>query len=204
MSDKNRYDSTHAIFEGVLGLNSDNPRPSRVSLDVETTNNIAGVPPGANTGGHRSARVTVDDSNIIMLRMEARIKELTQASIGMNKDKGSKSKIRTYLTELPKSDYCNVLTVYNWIDNKLWSVYHIRSPKWTRYSTNKKTMCQRVLDCGIKVPAGTTEEDYWYTILSMAVNNKYAFSKSNFFEKAKKQYQGNTLTFNVIFFLMMF
>ena len=137
----------------------------------------------------RPARVSEDGSGLELVRAKARIKELTAAAIGGRSV--SKNKTRRCLKNLPATDRLNASIVYNFIDDKLWSVHHIRTAKWSRYRRNKKTMCQRILGCGIKIPAGTTEGEYWDTILVMSVNNKYTFNKSNVFEKLKTQHKGN-------------
>ena len=67
---------------------------------------------------------------IELWRARARIKELTQAMMG--KKSFSKSKTRRCLKNLPETDRNNVVTVYNWIDGKMWSKNHIRGPKMVK------------------------------------------------------------------------
>lgn len=141
----------------------------------------------------RPARVSEGGSDHELRCAQARIKELQAAAVGGRA--ASKNKTRRCLKHLPTADRLNVSIVYNFIDDKLWSLHHIRTPKWPRYSTNKKTMCQRILRCGIIIPAGTTEEEYWNTMMVMSVNNKYTFSKSNVFEKLKTQHRGNVCSY---------
>ncbi len=129
-----------------------------------------------------------DDGGLELLRAQRRIRDLIQAAMG--RKSLSKSKTRRCLKNLPHTDRTNVITVYSFFNDKLWSQHHICRPKWPRYSTNPKTMCQRILRCGINIPAGTTEEDYWTTMLVTAVNNKYTFGKSNVFQKTKVQHKG--------------
>ena len=135
-----------------------------------------------------------DVGGIELWRARARIKELTQAMMG--KKSFSKSKTRRCLKNLPETDRNNVVTAYNWIDDKMWSKNHIRGPKWSKYTLNPKSTCQAILRCGISIPAGTTESDYWTTMMVLAVNNKYTFAKSNVFEKTKLQHKGNVFFLN--------
>ena len=136
----------------------------------------------------RPPRVSNDGIMNELARARVRIRELTQAASGRRSD--SKNKTRRCLKNLPSADRCNVHTVYCYIDDKLWSQHHIRLTKWPRYSGKNKTMCQRILRCGIKIPAGTSEIEHWQSVLVMAVNNKYTFNKSNVFEKTKVQHRG--------------
>ena len=144
----------------------------------------------------RAPRVSDDGGRDVggleLLRARARIKELQQAVMG--KKSFSKSKTRRCLKNLPETDRNNVVTAYNWIDDKLWSKNHIRGPKWAKYTLNQKSTCQRILRCGITIPAGTTESDYWTTMMVLAVNNKYTFAKSDVFKKTKVQHKGNVLS----------
>ncbi len=73
---------------------------------------------------------------------------------------GTKNKLCDFLKKLPKPEQLNVMIVYGYIDEVLWPVHHIWTKEWFVFSHNKNIMCQRVLKCGIKVPAGTSEEEY--------------------------------------------
>ena len=86
------------------------------------------------------------------------------------------------MKKLPKSDQLNVMIIYGWTDKVLWLVHHMQTKAWFLFSCNKKSMCQRVLKCSIKVAAETSEEEYWELILVLAVNNKYSFNKFNLSE----------------------
>ena len=142
------------------------------------------------------ARVSNDGDTNELKRAYKRIKELTRAAAGRRSE--TKNKTRRCLKNLPPADRMNINTVYGYIDDKLWSQHHIRLTKWARYNTKNKTMCQRILRCGVQIPAGTTKTDYWNSMLVMAVNNKYTFNKSNVFEKTKVQHRGNVQSACVI------
>ena len=162
------------------------------------TNEVGGVP---QVPMDRPARVSIDGNGVELLRAYKRIKDLQAAAIGGRAV--SKNKTRRCLRNLPATDCLNINVVYNFIDDKLWSLHHIRKLKWPRYSTNKKTMCQRILGCGVNIPPGSTEEEYWDSILVMSVNNKYTFAKSNVFEKLKAQHKGNVWAYSVSYILLM-
>ena len=141
-------------------------------------------------------RVSGDCDTSELSRAHARIRELTQAAGGKRSE--SKNKTRRCIKNLPPADRYNMHQVYSYIDEKLWSHHHIRHSKWPNYNTKNKTMCQRILRCGVQIPAGTTQTDYWQSLIVMAVNNKYTFNKSNVFEKAKVQHRGNVRSACVI------
>ncbi len=82
------------------------------------------------------------------------------------------------------------MIVYGWIGKVLWLFHHMQTKAWFVFSRNKKSMCQRLLKCGIEVPLGTSEEEYWESILVLEANNKYSFNNSNQFESEKKNYEG--------------
>ena len=176
MASQPRTDVEHLIARAVDDNSSQSGR-SEGSLQTSVV-----------VGGLRRVPRVSDDGGLELLRAQRRIRELMQAAMG--RKSLSKNKTRRCLKNLPHTDRTNVITVYSFIDDKLWSQHHIRRPKWPGYSTKPKTMCQRILRCGINIPAGTTEEDYWTTMLVTAVNNKYTFGKSNVFEKTKVQHKG--------------
>ena len=95
----------------------------------------------------RVARVNDDGDGLELLRSRARIRELSHAAIGGKSV--SKNKTHMCLKNLPSTNYFDVTTMYSFIDDKLWSQYNIRLPKWPRYSLKPRTMCQRILRCGI-------------------------------------------------------
>ncbi len=46
------------------------------------------------------------------------------------------------------------------------------------------------MKCGLTVPEGMDEQEYWETIMVSAVNDKYAYTKSNLIQALARQYKG--------------
>ena len=120
----------------------------------------------------------------------SRNQELTHALTRVKQGGESKNTARTIKKRLIPSDRFNVSIANTKIDTDIWSYNPIRPRAWYHWSVNPRSFANKIMECGLRVPAGVESKDYWETILVRAVNDKYTYTKSNLIQALLMQYKG--------------
>ena len=140
------------------------------------------------TGGReRTANEVILQREI--LKLTSRCQDLQRVMAGACNSRGrGKNKTRTNVVRT-NTDMLNIKQVYNGIKGDLYPLCKILPVKFYKFSTNKRSVCHRVMEW-VTIPAGTTEKDYWNEIIAPEVSNKYCHLKSNFTDRVKKAFEG--------------
>jgi hypothetical protein len=106
---------------------------------------------------------------------------------GKNGVRKHKSKVLT------TSDRVNGHCIGTYLRKVLWPHIKMMPSKWHKWSTNPRSICQRIMS-SIGVPRGVSDEEYWSGMAVLMANDKLCAMRSNMKQALFERFVGKKLT----------
>jgi hypothetical protein len=138
-----------------------------------------------------TSRNLKDDYGELVNEIEEHKKLRLDIAQGGARIQGGKNSTRKHQDNLfTPSDNAMKEKVYDYYQGSIWPHIKILPKEWEVWEDDRRSVCQRIMRCGIVVPPTYSKEEYWNSVVRLFVNLKKQSLHSGVMTKLKNEFKG--------------